>query len=273
MAFSCEPKDGVLDFTLGPEQANASMKLKNSGSEVMLFKVKTTQPMWYFVRPNFDVIEPGQEINVTVSLVEDQKNKFVEENARGNTASVSKHRFMVQAATLSKQAGKEAVEMKNGNASGRDYTSMWNSEEKGDILTSEKQSIKFKVTYNYVEGANGLNESNASTQMPYVSPLPEYKSTRRSAPKPIPTTPQEVKKELVSLRSEYETLLQSYCRVQAEKELLEQQREMKKGELRDAKAAMSGSMGVLNSDRPGFSLLFFVISTLLAFMLGQYLSM
>ena len=273
--LSYEPRDGVIDFNLGEYPANAQIKLKNQDQHsVVLFKVKTTMPNLYYVRPNFDILEPGQEIDIAVFLVEEKQRDIVESSAMGEEVSVSKHRFMVQAAKLSDKAGIEASKMKVGDATKRDYTTMWNSEENGDVLVSGKSNIKFRVKYDIAQGGDALNGSitTAGTGVPYASPLPEYKSTRRSSPKPIPTSPEEVRSEIVSLRDGYEKLLKSFCRVQAEKELLEQEREVKKGKLRDVKA-MSGPLEALTNDRPGFSLLFFVVSVLLAFVLGQYLSM
>jgi hypothetical protein len=45
-----------------------TLKLKNISEETLAFKVKTTQPKRYFVKPNAAVIGPGQEIQVSIVL-------------------------------------------------------------------------------------------------------------------------------------------------------------------------------------------------------------
>ena len=42
------------------EYANPNSKLRICIR--VMYKVKTTQPMWYFVRPNFDVLDAGEEV-------------------------------------------------------------------------------------------------------------------------------------------------------------------------------------------------------------------
>jgi hypothetical protein len=46
------------------------LKITNSSSAAVAFKVKTTQPTWYYVRPNQAVLAAGAAELVTVVLVE-----------------------------------------------------------------------------------------------------------------------------------------------------------------------------------------------------------
>ena len=267
-----EPEDRVLKFLLGPGRSKSSIRLKNVNSDqVVMYKVRLTMPMLYFANPNFNILEPGEEVEIMVAMVDELKDNFIESNARGEEISTHKHRLMVQTVALNVETGKEAIAIKKGDKAIKEtFTDIWTN-----ASSSNKSSTYLKVSYEFEDG-NVLNDrtNTADTSASYLSPIPEYKSTRRNSSKPIPTTPEEVKEELIGLRNKYETLLQTCCRVQAERELLEQEREVKMGELRDVKAANdSGSLGdVMKNDRSGFSLLFFVASMVLAFMLGQYLS-
>ena len=270
-----EPKDRVLNFTLGVGRSTASIKLKNVNSDrVLMYKVKLTMPMLYYVEPNLSILEPGQELETVVSMVDEYKEKFTQATAMGEEISTHKHRLMVQAVTLSAESGKEAIAIKRGDKNERDYyKDVWTSVLNGD--DSNKSSTYFSISYNF-EGGHLPNKSatTADANTSFTSPVLEYKSTRRSAPKSVPATPEEVRGELIKLRKEYETLLQTFCRVQAEKESLEQEKEVKIGELRDFKdMKVSGTFGeAIKNDRAGFSLIFFVVSICLAFVLGQYLS-
>lgn len=44
--------------------------MTNASPNRVVFKVKTTQPSWYYVRPNQQVIEVGQTEEVVVVLVD-----------------------------------------------------------------------------------------------------------------------------------------------------------------------------------------------------------
>jgi len=58
-----------LDFLVGrDETAASSIKLENISKEVIAFKVKTTAPRRYTVRPNSGLITPGETTQVKVSL-------------------------------------------------------------------------------------------------------------------------------------------------------------------------------------------------------------
>jgi len=64
----------------------ADLKLQNPSEKRVCFKVKTTAPKRYCVRPNSGIIEPGQQVNVQVML-----QPFDYDPNEKN-----KHKFMVQ---------------------------------------------------------------------------------------------------------------------------------------------------------------------------------
>jgi len=51
------------------------LKVTNTSNSKVLFKVKTTQPTWYYVRPNQQMLEIGQSEDVVILLV-DQECKY-----------------------------------------------------------------------------------------------------------------------------------------------------------------------------------------------------
>ena len=92
----------VLIFRL---EKNASprvtLKLKNtSSSSRVVYKVRTTQPMWYYVRPNQDVLEPEQEVDLVFTLTDLECRRFLDLHRVNKEESVDKHRFMVQGMPL-----------------------------------------------------------------------------------------------------------------------------------------------------------------------------
>ncbi|RZC42246.1 Motile Sperm domain containing protein [Asbolus verrucosus] len=62
------------------------MKLTNPSDKKVLFKIKTTAPKKYCVRPNSGVLEPNTSIEIAISL-----QPFLFDPAEKN-----KHKFMVQ---------------------------------------------------------------------------------------------------------------------------------------------------------------------------------
>jgi len=76
-----------LSFT-GPfdKAVTSSMKLKNPGDKKVCFKIKTTAPKRYCVKPNSGVVNPSSETYIAVSL---QPFEY-------DPAEKNKHKFMVQ---------------------------------------------------------------------------------------------------------------------------------------------------------------------------------
>ena len=66
-----------------------------------VFKVKTTQPSWYYVRPNQQIVKPGATEEVSIVLVDNECNRFIEAHESGNEERLDKHRFLVQSKPIS----------------------------------------------------------------------------------------------------------------------------------------------------------------------------
>jgi hypothetical protein len=76
-----------LTFT-GPftQAVSSYMKLKNPSDRKVCFKIKTTAPKRYCVKPNSGVVDPNTEVQIAVSL---QPFEY-------DPAEKNKHKFMVQ---------------------------------------------------------------------------------------------------------------------------------------------------------------------------------
>ncbi|CAH2069090.1 unnamed protein product [Thlaspi arvense] len=74
------------------KQSSCSMQLTNKTSKVVAFKVKTTNPRKYCVRPNTGVVLPGDSCNVTVTM-QAQKEAPLDMQC--------KDKFLVQSVTVS----------------------------------------------------------------------------------------------------------------------------------------------------------------------------
>lgn len=84
--------DKELAFNFGLlTQSEQKLKITNVTSDSVAFKVKTTAPKAYLVRPSNDVLPPRASVDVMILLQPNQGGK-----------SDTPHRFLVQAAALEK---------------------------------------------------------------------------------------------------------------------------------------------------------------------------
>eukprot|EP00904_Undaria_pinnatifida_P009524 jgi/Undpi1/5701/HiC_scaffold_2.g00975.m1 len=91
----------VLDFKLedGAEPSQCVLHLANKGSAHVAFKVKTTKPKRYLVRPNQGVVAPSGNLAVSILLLAEDKTKLLQE-LRQNGECNESNKFMVQSLTL-----------------------------------------------------------------------------------------------------------------------------------------------------------------------------
>lgn len=75
----------LLTVTESGAQISSQLKLENPTSQVILFKVKTTAPKDYCVRPNSGTLASGQSIDINVMLQNSASKK-----------GKSKDKFLVQ---------------------------------------------------------------------------------------------------------------------------------------------------------------------------------
>lgn len=102
MSVDISNTDGVLTFDLGKGPAPKTFLSMSNPSETcnVLFKVRTTQPMWYFVRPNQDIIKPGETVELVFTLTDAECERFLQLHRSGSPESVDKHRFLIQSRSL-----------------------------------------------------------------------------------------------------------------------------------------------------------------------------
>ena len=86
MSLKVEPSEIVFPTTLN-QTSSCTLRLSNTGRELIAYKVKTTAPNNYFVTPKAGVISPGQTAEIKVTL--QQQTTDPSQNA---------DRFLVQSA-------------------------------------------------------------------------------------------------------------------------------------------------------------------------------
>ncbi|GJQ15036.1 hypothetical protein GpartN1_g6827.t1 [Galdieria partita] len=88
-------------FVESGKPASTSLTVENISKSYICFKVKTTQPQRYSVRPNVGVIKPGERKDVLITL---EPLKYTPEDLK-----TSKDRFLIQVTRISEEAAKMDV--------------------------------------------------------------------------------------------------------------------------------------------------------------------
>jgi len=115
-------------FFLGPfnRPCITELKLTNPSDQMMLFKIKTTAPKRYCVRPNFGAIAPGESSMVEICL---QPFNY-------DPNEKNKHKFMVQAMVAPKPDATE------------DINKLWKDAEQSGQLMDVKLKCVFEMPPN-----------------------------------------------------------------------------------------------------------------------------
>ncbi|ETV73869.1 hypothetical protein, variant [Aphanomyces astaci] len=149
--ITLEPADS-LSFSLSTNSTpQAALTISNPSSvENVAFKVKTTRPMRYLVRPNQGVIGPNSSATVLVIL----QQKDCDELLRLDQAErqLSNDKFLVQSVGVEAEFC-DLLTKKSSKEVNDDLTSLWNQAEKAQISNK-------KLRCRFTEGTIGGGSSN-----------------------------------------------------------------------------------------------------------------
>ncbi|KAK4104531.1 VAMP-associated protein [Parathielavia hyrcaniae] len=157
------------------------LKLKNPNTAPVAFKVKTTAPKQYCVRPNSGRIEPGHEVEVSVLLQAMKQEPPADAKCRD--------KFLVQSVIIS------------GDKEFTSVTQIWDSVEKSAIQekkirvswlapSHELQSLATPVRR---AGANGYNATPDTAPPTYSSPTGDDTTIADETALPSQPEPKEVR--------------------------------------------------------------------------------
>ncbi|KAL9537614.1 hypothetical protein MBANPS3_011623 [Mucor bainieri] len=147
MSVIIEPADQLEFHRPFTRVVKESIHVKNPGAEPVIFKVKTTAPKQYCVRPNAGRIEPNSEIEVQI-ILQPFKDELPEDFK-------CKDKFLVQTAPVS-----AAFEQ-------NDITSMWSH-----VETNERGSMhQHKLRCAFVGPREETREMNETTQASIPEPV------------------------------------------------------------------------------------------------------
>ncbi|KIM95150.1 hypothetical protein OIDMADRAFT_206175 [Oidiodendron maius Zn] len=161
MSVEIDPTELVFHRPFTTEVSQV-LKIRNPNHTPVAFKVKTTAPKQYCVRPNSGRIEPGKEVEVTVLLQAMKQEPPPDAKCRD--------KFLVQSVAVT--ADKEFTNITAIHVD--------------DAERASVQEKKIRVMYGEKLGAtplkNGVHGTDAVQNTPDTAPPPAYSSARSPSP-------------------------------------------------------------------------------------------
>lgn len=216
-----------------------NLKLRNPSDRKVCFKVKTTAPRRYCVRPNSGVIDPGATVTVSVML---QPFDY-------DPNEKSKHKFMVQTIFAPPNI--------------TDLEGMWKEAKPDDLMDS-----KLRCVFEMPSENDKVNDVDVTKSAPA---LHVSKPDNTSAPKPASTSLDDTEKK--KLQDECKRLQAEVARA------AEENRQLKDEGLRQRKALRPDNMvsnsGAMMSKQQSSSslpsLLVVIAAIFIGFFLGKFI--
>mmetsp|Transcript_3256 Transcript_3256/g.4939 ORF Transcript_3256/g.4939 Transcript_3256/m.4939 type:complete len:322 (-) Transcript_3256:300-1265(-) len=252
-----------LQFSLSRSSDVASrvtMRLHHAGTtnEHLAFKVKTTQPRRYLVRPNQGLVAPGGTEQVSIMLVDKDKQVLLQSFDRLGQSALdhSKDKFLVQSCAVTEAFAKKYSDDKAKAASKKgdsatqvskdlaeDLTSMWNNISSGS--TTPVFNKKLHVRHTVAEKATDSNTIGNNNVNPAIK-IHETPSIENM-------TPEQMYAEVSSLRRKYDELVSFSVNLTAERDILNNTLEQTKRDLNReiASKGVSDSRSIPSSGSSG----------------------
>mmetsp|Transcript_2324 Transcript_2324/g.4989 ORF Transcript_2324/g.4989 Transcript_2324/m.4989 type:complete len:333 (+) Transcript_2324:146-1144(+) len=232
--------ESELVFTLSPNEATprCMMTLRHGGgtNEYIAFKVKTTQPRRYLVRPNQGLIAPGTSETISILLVEKDKQVLLQAFDRLGQSGLdhSKDKFLVQSCTADSSLAAKKV----GNQSELydALTSMWNSNTAARGASSaDLQHKKLHVRHIVDSSPSGAGTTTNTSKS--TGAAPKLESTTHSNLTDM--SADQISSELANLRRKYDELVSFSVNLTAERDILSNTLEQTKRDYNREMAARS----------------------------------
>ncbi|XP_041717427.1 vesicle-associated membrane protein-associated protein A isoform X3 [Coregonus clupeaformis] len=213
-----------------------NLKLKNPSDRKVCFKVKTTAPRRYCVRPNSGMIESGATVTVSVML---QPFDY-------DPNEKSKHKFMVQTIFAPSTA--------------TDMDAVWKDAKPDDLMDS-----KLRCVFELPSENDKMNDVDASKAAPVLN----SKADGTSAPKPISVSMDD--SEMKKLMDECKRLQYDVGKLSDEnRQLKDEGLRMRKSHRPDNIVSSSGAMmSKQHSSSSLPSLLVVIAAIFIGFFLGK----
>lgn len=244
--------DSALQFTITRDAASSEggdgssrcvMTLTHPGltNQHLAFKVKTTQPRRYLVRPNQGIVAPGTSETVSILLVDKDRQVLWSTYDRLGQSALdhSKDKFLVQSCVVSDDFSSQF--QNEPRVEGGQYkkelvealTTMWNQATSGSTVPvfNKKLHVRHIVTVGAV-GPGASASAGAAAAAGGAGSLPatfqEGVDKRTNTEK---MSPEQLYDEVASLRRKYDELVAFSVNLTAERDILNNTLEQTKRDL------------------------------------------
>mmetsp|Transcript_31438 Transcript_31438/g.36681 ORF Transcript_31438/g.36681 Transcript_31438/m.36681 type:complete len:326 (-) Transcript_31438:309-1286(-) len=249
--------DGKATDPKSEGSARCVMTLKHPGrtNNHLAFKVKTTQPRRYLVRPNQGIVAPNSSETVTILLVDKDKQMLLQSFDRLGQSALdhSKDKFLVQSCTVDKEFADlysskkaELAEISNdaqevskvGKEIAESLTGMWNAASSGDEVSIYNKKLQVR----HVVGA-ASESSTSQAKSRAVANAPEKPDLEKM-------TQEQMYAEVSTLRRKYDELVTFSVNLTAERDILNNTLEQTKRDLNRQMALATANQRKANDATP-----------------------
>jgi len=175
-------------------------------------------------------MDVGKTDEVSIMIIEEYSNRFLEQAQAGGAESLEKHRFMIQSKVISDDDYDNMERMTTAQKSD-EYQKIWNSEPKDDRF-----NIKFKAVFNYPDINDMKSSINTNNFDDNNTDIKTTKDKRNL--KNVPS--ENVLEEIVNLRTKLDEVVVYSVYLTAERDTIVSQLEDAKRELSNYKTDKQG---------------------------------
>ena len=139
--------------------ARSNIRITNKLSTAVAFKVKTTQPHMYVVKPNQEIIPPYQHADVSVNLLDNERDKLIFDSKSASSADNKKQRFQIQTISLSDEESNHMKELNGSTEKSEEFAKLF---ERGKTV----ESLILKVLFDTANNQQSPTEDDRLVHMP-----------------------------------------------------------------------------------------------------------
>jgi len=196
-----------LTFTISDHAvAETKLHIKNHGDSPCAFKVKTTTPDRYLVKPNHGLIHQNAVTELSIVIVKAKQRDIVSE-AKSGGGIMCTDKFLVQSLVVNKALMKELVGRTSSELAGA-ITHIFKEQK-------TPSAKKLLVQFRYLEETTDRYQASLGPSTGFTESVktltPEINSV-------IPGTPEATFTEIIALRKKYDDLVAFAVRLTAERD-------------------------------------------------------
>lgn len=190
-----------------------------STDKKVVFKLKTTQPSWYYVRPNQQVLNIGKSEDITIILIENECDRFLDQYGTDQEEKLDKHRFLMQCKVID-DASFDRIDKLPQASRGEEFSKFWDSSAKDD---RRNQRLRVEFVYPTMaprdQSTFGRNVSITETVEGVRNRIANLDTLEARTVEGAPTQGSDgIFAELQGMRKKYDTLVEYTVHLTAERD-------------------------------------------------------